>query len=246
MNAATEQFLSDTLEPPPARDAFDVVGQRLTRIAVDGSVWIKRGTVVAYHGDLKFHLEPVMQPEALHVQSGPIRSAFKREAVPLAETVGNGCLYLSNDAAYSRVLRLDDDAIYVAANDLLAFETTLEHEICLLGGVGILAGGLLVVKLSGTGRVAIGVQGEPLTLRVCPDDPVSTDPGATVAWTDGLWPELKTDLDAGSLIAHGGGQPIQMRFSGDGYVVVHARTRAEALRAGVLQAIESKVTGLFA
>ena len=246
MNAAAEHFLMETLEPPPTPDAFDVVGQRLVRVDVHDEVWIKRGSVVAYHGDLRFRLEPVLQAEGVHLADGPIRAALKREAVPLTRAVGHGRLYLSNDGTHSRVLSLDDDTIYVAASSLLAFETTLDHEIRLLGEVGLLAGGLLVVRLSGHGRIAISLHGEPLTLHAGPSDPVSTDPGATVAWTAGLRPELKTDLDAGSLIAHGGGQPIQMHFAGDGYVVVHARSRAEAMRAGVLNALESRVRDLFA
>ncbi len=238
-------FLKETLEPTSGRDRFDVVGQRLVRIDVDDAVWIKRGSVVAYHGDLKFRLEPVVQAEAVRLDSGPIRSALKREAVPLTRAEGKGCAYLSNDGTHSRVIRLDDETLYVASADLLAFETTLDHDILLLGEVGLLSGGLLVVKLSGSGRVAISVHGEPLTLRVSPSDPVSTDPSATVAWTDGLWPELKTDLNAGSMIAHGGGEPIQMHFTGEGYVVVHARNRSEAIRAGVLKAVEARLRGLF-
>ena len=214
---------------------FDVVGQRLVRIDVQDEVWIKRGSVIAYHGDLKFRLG-----------TGPARSVLKREAVPLARALGRGCLYLSNDGSHSRVFHLQGETLFVAASDLLAFETTLDHEIQLLGEVGLLAGGLLVVKLSGHGDLAIGVHGEPVTLEVSPSDPVSTEPGATVAWTAGLWPELKTDFNVGSLIAHGGGQPIQMRFAGNGQVIVHARSRAEALRAGVLKAVESRLPGLLA
>lgn len=239
-------FLKETLEPAAGRDRFDIVGQRLVRIDVQDEVWIKRGSVIAYQGDLRFHLEPVMQAEGVHLETGPIRSALKREAVPLTRAVGHGCLYLANDGSHSRVLSLDDETIYVAAMDLLAFETTLDHEIRLLGEVGLLAGGLLVVQLSGHGRIAISAHGEPLTLAVSPSDPVSTDPGATVAWTAGLWPELKTDLDAGSIIAHGGGQPIQMRFAGTGRVIVDARSRAEEMRAGALKAVESRLTSLFA
>jgi uncharacterized protein (AIM24 family) len=245
MSPAAERFLTETLEPARPTDTFDIVGQRLVRVDVHDEVWIKRGSVVAYHGDLKFHLEPVMQAEAVHLDAGPIRSALKREAVPLTRAVGQGRLYLSNDGTHSRVLSLGDETIFVSASDLLAFETTLDHEIRLLGEIGLLAGGLLVVKLSGHGQVAISVHGEPLTLRVSPSDPVSTDPGATLAWTAGLWPELKTDLDAGSLIAHGGGQPIQMRFAGHGHVIVHARSRAEAMRTGVLNALEARIKSLF-
>jgi uncharacterized protein (AIM24 family) len=49
---------------------------------------------------------------------------------------------------------------------------------------------------------------------------VVTDPHATVAWSGGLVPALKIDLSWRSAFAHGGQEPIQMRFEGEGHVIV--------------------------
>lgn len=241
-----DRFQAETGEPDPGRRAFDVIDKRIVGIDVDGFVWIKRGTVVAYRGDLRFHLEPVLQPEGIHATHGPARSAIKRELVPIVKAEGQGRLYVSDDSKYNQVVRLNGETIYVAAASLLAFEPALDHEIVLLGGLGVLAGGLLVVKLSGTGLLAISVHGDPLTLRVAGGDPVSADPTATVAWSGGLWPELKTDLEARSVIGHGGGEPIQMCFRGTGAVVVNARSGAEARRASFTSLLTSTVTELLA
>ena len=238
-------FLIGTLEPMAEPGAFDVVNERLVRIDVDGHAWIKRGTVVAYHGGLRFHLEPVLQAEAMHLSGGPVRSAISREAVPISRVEGRGTVYVSNDGRHNHLFELDGDAVYFASSSLLAFESTVEHELKMLGSIGFLAGGLFAVRLSGHGRVAFSVHGQPLTMRVTSENPVSADPTAVVGWTDGLWPELKTDLDMGSLIAHGGGEPIQMLFRGDGYVIVNARTRMEAVRAGVLNRLLSQAKTLF-
>src|SRR6185503_5513331 len=97
----------------------------------------------------------------------------------------------------------------------LSFETTvLDH------GLSLAAGGLIVVRLSGYGALALASHGEPLTLTVTPNEPVSTDPHATLAWSGTLTPSLKTDLSWRSVIGHGGQQPVQMRFEGTGFVVV--------------------------
>jgi uncharacterized protein (AIM24 family) len=59
-----------------------------------------------------------------------------------------------------------------------------------------------------------------LTLPVVPGAPVVTDPNATVMWSGGLSPSLKTDIQFKTLLGRGSGESIQMRFEGDGFVVV--------------------------
>jgi uncharacterized protein (AIM24 family) len=83
-----------------------------------------------------------------------------------------------------------------------------------------MAGGLFKMKLSGTGMVAITTHYDPLTLRVTPEKPVSTDPNATVAWSGSLTPEFKTDISLKTFFGRGSGESIQMHFAGDGFVVV--------------------------
>ena len=240
-----ESFLVDTLEPESGLDRFDIVSKRLVRIEVEDFVWIKRGTVIAYHGDLKFRRERVLKAEGIHAKSGPVRTALKREIVPLAKAEGKGCVYISDNGAHNQVVRLEGGTVYIASANLLAFEPTLQHEVRMVGGAGVLAGGIFMIKLSGNGLVAIAVKGDPLTMRVTPEDPVSTDPTAVIAWSGSLWPKLKTDAEVRTLLAHGGGESIQMLFEGDGYVIVHARSRLEALRASLIKRVTSKLRKLL-
>ena len=211
------------------------------RIEVDGFVWIKRGSLVAYRGDLKFRRERVLQAERVHLKSGPFRSAAMRELAPMSKAEGKGVIYISDNGKHNQVVRLEGDTVYVVAENLLAFEPSVEHEVRLVGGVGVLAGGVFMVKLSGNGLVAVSIKGDPLTLRVTPDDPVCTDPTSVIAWSEHLWPHLKTDLEIHSLVAHGGGEPIQMLFRGDGYVIVHARSDFEARATSFLKRLKSIV-----
>lgn len=84
----------------------------------------------------------------------------------------------------------------------------------------IIGGGLFQVKLQGTGHIAIGTHGEPLTLLVKPGQPVFTDPNATVAWSGNLTPTIKTDISLKTFVGRGSGESIQMMFEGDGWVIV--------------------------
>ncbi|GAE46306.1 hypothetical protein JCM21738_3198 [Mesobacillus boroniphilus JCM 21738] len=68
--------------------------------------------------------------------------------------------------------------------------------------------------------VAITSHYEPLTLLVSPENPVYTDPNATVAWSGNLQPEFVTDISFKTFLGRGSGESIQMKFSGEGFVVV--------------------------
>jgi uncharacterized protein (AIM24 family) len=118
-------------------------------------------------------------------------------------------------------MRLAGETIVVSWDELLAFEDSLRFEMMFVThGISLTSGGLVVVKLSGRGTFAVAVHGDPLTLAVDKDSPVSTDPHATLAWSGELTPSLKTDLSWRSVFRHGGQEPFQMHFQGTGFVVV--------------------------
>ncbi|MEO6172393.1 MAG: AIM24 family protein, partial [Arenimonas sp.] len=114
------------------------------------------------------------------------------------------------------------ESIFVNGNDVLAFEDGIESTITMMKRMaGMMSGGLFNVKLSGRGVVAITSHYEPLTLRVSAQGgPVFTDPNATVAWSGGLTPDFVTDISLGTLLGRGSGESIQLKFSGEGWVVV--------------------------
>ncbi len=85
---------------------------------------------------------------------------------------------------------------------------------------GMLSGGLFNVRIDGTGMVAFTSHYDPLTLPVYEDRPVYTDPNATIAWSGNLIPELKTDISLKTFFGRGSGESLQMKFRGEGFVVV--------------------------
>jgi len=207
-------FLRDTAEQTGLDEAFGAESARTLRIEVDGDVWLKPGAAIAYRGDIRFERRPTLDAES-------IQDALLREVAPLVRAVGKGRLFCGRHGSHVRVVRLAGESFVVSWDDLLAFEHTLAFEPMLIGhGVGIAAGGLSAVRLTGDGSFAIATHGSPLTIAVEPGVPVSTDPHATLAWSAQLTPMLKTDLSWRSLFAHGGHEPVQMRFEGQGHVVV--------------------------
>jgi uncharacterized protein (AIM24 family) len=83
-----------------------------------------------------------------------------------------------------------------------------------------MSGGLFNIRLEGTGMIAITTHYTPITLQVTPEMPVMTDPNATVAWSGGLNPSLKTNVDFKTLIGKDSGETFQMKFKGNGFVIV--------------------------
>jgi uncharacterized protein (AIM24 family) len=68
--------------------------------------------------------------------------------------------------------------------------------------------------------LAITSHYDPLTLQVTANQPVYTDPNATIAWSGSLQPEFKTDISLKTFFGRGSGESLQMKFQGDGFVVV--------------------------
>jgi uncharacterized protein (AIM24 family) len=195
-------------------ERFDRESERILRVDVDGGVWIKPGAAIAYRGDIVFERLATLRAPTL-------KDAAFREITPLVRAVGRGRLYCGRRGSHVHIKRLAGESLAVNCDHLLAFEESLRVETRIVEhGVGLAAGGLIVMQLSGHGALAIASHGEMLTLRSAPDSPVCTDPHATVAWSAGLTPELKTDLGWRSIIGHGGQEPVQMLFEGCGEVMV--------------------------
>ena len=212
-----DEFIRKTAEADRGHGFFELETERLLEVNLDGLVWAKMGAMVAYEGTIKFEREKLSE-QGLGTL---FKKAFTGEGASLMKAQGNGKLYLADAGKKIILLDLQGESIYVNGNDLLAFAPTIQHDIKMMRKVaGMLAGGLFNVRCSGSGLVAITSHYEPLTLRVTPGKPVFTDPNATVAWSGNLQPEFQTDISFRTFIGRGSGESIQMRFEGDGFVIV--------------------------
>jgi len=137
------------------------------------------------------------------------------------QATGTGELFLAHQAMLVHVLALDDDSLTVNGSNILAFDAGIDWDITRVkgGAAGMLAGGLFNVHLRGTGTVALLSDGEPVRLDVS-EAPTFGDPQAAIAWSGGVTTNLKTDVQAKSLIGMGSGESFQLGFSGQGWVLV--------------------------
>lgn len=212
-----EEFIQKTLQEDKHQGLFELETPRLLEINLNGQVWAKAGSMVSYRGNIKFEREGILE----HGLGRLFKKALTGEGTSLMKATGNGKLYIADQGKKISILHLKEDAIIVNGNNLLAFEQSIEWDIKLMKRIaGMLAGGIFNVRLEGSGRIAITSHYEPLTLLVTPDNPVFTDPNATVAWSGQLKPDFVTDMSFKIFLGRGSGESIQMKFSGNGFVVV--------------------------
>lgn len=212
-----KQFVQQTKQEESARDFFELETDRLLEVNLNGQVWAKAGSMISHEGNIKFEREGMLE----HGLGKFVKKALSGEGAQLMKANGNGKLYVADSGKKITILDLEGESIFINGNDLLAFQDGLDWDIKLMRRVaGMMAGGLFNVRLEGHGLVAFTSHYEPLTLLVTPDTPVFTDPNATVAWSGSLEPDFVTDVQLKSFFGRGSGESVQMKFSGNGFVVV--------------------------
>jgi uncharacterized protein (AIM24 family) len=210
-------FLAATAQRDASGEPFELESAYLLEVRLAGRVWAKAGSMVAYHGQAKFKREGVLEQGLGNL----LKKAVSGEGTRLMKVEGNGRVYLADRGKKITLLRLQGESIVVNGNDVLAFEDGIANEITMMRRMaGMMAGGLFNIRLSGKGLVAITSHYDPLTLRVTPAAPVFTDPNATVAWSGTLTPDFATDITLGTFLGRTSGESVQMKFQGEGWVVV--------------------------
>lgn len=212
-----EEFVQSHTQKDRGQGVFELESDRLLEVNLNGQVWTKMGSMVAYTGEIKFTRERVLE----HGVGRMLKKFVTGEGAMLTKADGKGSLYLAHEGKKVTILQLEDESLFVNGNDILAFEPTISWDVKMMRRMaGLLAGGLFNVKLTGTGMIAITTHHDPLVLPVS-GGPVTTDPNATVAWSGNLSPDFRTDVSLKTFLGRGSGESIQMRFSGtEGFVVV--------------------------
>lgn len=205
----------DRFEEVETGETFTIQNPRLLKVELSqATVLAKNGAMVAYQGEVRFE----------HKGGGVgklLKKAASGESLRLMQASGTGEVFLAHQAMLVHVLRIDDDALTVNGSNILAFEHGIEWDVTRVkgGAAGMLAGGLFNIHLRGTGMVALLSDGEPVRLDVG-SAPTFGDPQAAIAWSGGVQTNLKTDMQAKSLIGLGSGESVQLGFSGEGWVLV--------------------------
>lgn len=212
------ELIQESAENPNENDFFELEKPALLEVNLKNQkILAKAGSMVAYIGNIDFKREGLLSKGL----GGLLRKAISGEGTSLMHATGTGKLYLADEGKKVKIIKLQNEAVFVNGNDVLALEENIKNEIKMLKSIaGMMSGGLFQVKLSGSGYIAITTHGEPILLRVTGNQPVYTDPNATVAWSENLTPNIKTNLTFGSFIGRGSGESFQLEFFGEGWVLV--------------------------
>jgi uncharacterized protein (AIM24 family) len=212
-----QDFVTKTSQKDHQQGEFELESDRLLEINLNGMIWTKTGSMVAYRGEIKFTREGILDRGIGNL----LKKAVSGEGTRLTKAEGRGQLYLADAGKKVTILELQNEKIFVNGNDVLALDDTLKFDIRMMKKVSaMLSGGLFNLEVNGSGMLAITSHYDPLTLVVTPECPVMTDPNATIAWSGTLQPEFKTDVSLKTFFGRGSGESFQMLFRGSGFVVI--------------------------
>lgn len=205
------------LHAEAAGQGMQLQGRKMLKVALNGEVMARSGSMVAYQGNLTF--------EALG--AGGIGNIIKQkltgEGVPLMKVSGQGDLFLADAASDVHIVELDGgDGLTINGANVLGFEPSLHYDIKRVQGIsGMMSNaGLFNCVFTGAGRIAITTHGSPVVLHV--DRPTFADPQAAVAWSSGLRTSIKRNdqMNLGTLMGRSTGERMTLEFSGQGFVIV--------------------------
>jgi uncharacterized protein (AIM24 family) len=194
---------------------FALQNSKLLKVSLNQvTIQARAGSMVAYQGDVSFE----------HAGSGGLSRMMKKavtgEGTRLMKMAGTGEVFLAHTAQEIHLLYLENDAITVNGENLLAFDAGIDWDIRRVEGAsGMMGGGLFNMALTGTGWVAIVSDGPPVLLNTG-DAPTFADPQAAITWASSLKTGIKTDIKLKNFIGKGSGESVQMSFSGPGWVLV--------------------------
>ncbi|WEV25493.1 TerD family protein [Streptomyces sp. 71268] len=137
-------------------------------------VLAKQGTMVLYQGKVDFSYK------GAGFRGRVVGNATGQE-MQLMRCTGQGQVFFAENAAEVHPIELQGDAICVSAENVLAFDESLQHEVRRIEGHGIPGGALFTMQFQGTGTVIVKTQGTPVVLPVTPT--TFADSNAIVAWS---------------------------------------------------------------
>ncbi|GAA3640429.1 hypothetical protein GCM10023079_33040 [Streptomyces chitinivorans] len=139
-------------------------------------VLARQGSMVLYQGKVDFSYKGAGF-------AGRIVGNATGQEMQLMRCTGRGQVFFAENAAHVHPIELQGDAVCVSADNVLAFDETLQYEVRRIDGHGIPGGALFTMQFQGTGTVVVKTQGTPVVLPVTPT--TFADSQAVVAWSAG-------------------------------------------------------------
>ncbi|MEU9415487.1 TerD family protein [Streptomyces sp. NPDC048272] len=178
--AAAGQGLAAALQPykeAPTGARWTPQNQQLMRVDLSmggQAVLARQGSMVLYQGKVDFSYKGAGF-------AGRIVGNATGQEMQLMRCTGRGQVFLAETGAHLHAIELQGDGICVSAENVLAFDESLQHEVRRIEGHGIPGGALFTMQFQGTGTVIVKTQGVPVVLPVTPT--TFADSNAIVAWS---------------------------------------------------------------
>ncbi|MQY13577.1 hypothetical protein SRB5_37250 [Streptomyces sp. RB5] len=169
-------------------------------------VLARQGSMVLYQGkvDFSYKSSGVM---------GRVTQNMTGQEMQLMRCKGRGQIFFADDASYLHPIELQGDAICVSAENVLAFDETLQYEVKRIEGHGIPGGALFTMQFTGTGTVVVKTHGTPVVLPVTPT--TYSDSQAIVAWSAAAQVVLSSQVRLRRTAYPGhSGETVNLQFRG--------------------------------
>lgn len=137
-------------------------------------VLAKQGSMVLYQGKVDFSYKGAGF-------AGRIVGNATGQEMQLMRCTGQGQVFLAENSTHLHPVELQGDAICVSAENVLAFDESLQYEVRRIEGHGIPGGALFTMQFQGTGTIVVKTHGTPVVLPVTPT--TFADCNAVVAWS---------------------------------------------------------------
>ncbi|WP_433212111.1 AIM24 family protein [Dactylosporangium sp. CS-047395] len=209
-------FAAENMEKESQQPGLRLQNSKLLKAELNGEIMARQGSMVAYQGQVQF------QALGSGGMGKWLKSKLTGEGVPLMKCSGRGDVFFADRAADVHLIDLEQgDAISINGANVLAFESTLQYDIKMVQGMGMMSSaGLFNCVFTGRGRLAITTKGTPVVLTV--DQPTYVDPQAAICWSATLQTgyHRADQLGLGTLLGRSTGEAFTMSFAGQGFVVV--------------------------
>ncbi|MFJ5301847.1 TerD family protein [Streptomyces sp. NPDC088350] len=172
VSAALEKF-----KETPTGQRWTQQNKKLVRVdlGIGGQpVLARQGSMVLYQGKVDFGYKGAGF-------AGRIVGNATGQEMQLMRCTGQGQVFLAENSTNLHPVELQGDAICVSAENVLAFDESLQHEVRRIEGHGIPGGALFTMQFQGTGTIVVKTHGEPVVLPVTPT--TFADCNAVVAWS---------------------------------------------------------------
>ncbi|MFD7130099.1 TerD family protein [Streptomyces sp. NPDC059894] len=172
VTAALQQF-----KETPTGQRWTQQNRKMVRVdlGIGGQpVLARQGSMVLYQGKVDFSYKGAGF-------AGRIVGNATGQEMQLMRCTGQGQVFLAEDSTMLHPIELQGDGICVSAENVLAFDESLQYEVRRIEGHGIPGGALFTMQFTGTGTIVVKTHGAPVVLPVTPT--TFADCNAVVAWS---------------------------------------------------------------